>query len=97
VLGVILCTLLFTSSKDPSTAGTKWKRLISFWIKDPFGNFWNRTELTVWTKDKKIALYVWIEICMTRIVRMQNKLLDFMSLQIQHSYNRTSECTGYHA
>ena len=33
--------------------------------------------------DYKIALDVWIEISMTRVVGMQNKLLDFMSLQEQ--------------
>lgn len=33
--------------------------------------------------DYKIALDVWIEISMTRVIGMQNKLLDFMSLQEQ--------------
>jgi hypothetical protein len=40
-----------------------------------------RKELTVRTLDDKIALDVRIEICMTRIVCVQNKLFDSMSLQ----------------
>jgi hypothetical protein len=40
-----------------------------------------RKELTVRTLDDKIALDVRIEICMTRIVCVQNKLLDSMSLK----------------
>lgn len=34
---------------------------------------------------------------MTRIVCMQNKLLYFMSLQIQNSDIRTPKSKGYHA
>lgn len=33
--------------------------------------------------DYKIALDVWIEISMARVIGMQNKLLDFMSLEVQ--------------
>ena len=51
-----------------------------------------RTKLAIRNMNRKIALYIGIELYVPRIVGMQNKLLDFMGLQIQN--NTIEKFTG---